>query len=388
MIKRQVLFAMTLVMVPATSLTAAEWVFDVVANPTFGYNDNVFLQEKEDDSFNFSIKPTVSLSRRVENMTSTASIGYSVQRYFSESSIDSTNPFAEFDTLYQLERMTFGLKAAYKEDSSRNEALEDNGDFTSSDKLRRRSIAPSFGYQLSEIDSLTADSQFSETEYSSPTSSDNETKTLTLGWQRQFTERFSGGLRGTVSNFKLDGPTSSSDDDNYNISVTTNYQLSEVWTVNGSVGYRRLNSTRRDLMGNETDTSSTGSSYEFSSQYADGKNNYSVDLSKQLSPSSSGEVNEQERIGGGWSRQLSERLSSNMTISYQETDSASGDDQSKRKNLDFSPSLQWRLSSNMSLDFKYGYRQQKVSGSSGKDVDSNSFSVNVNYDWDGIRVSR
>jgi predicted porin len=382
---------MTLLVLNTTSLSAAEWVFDISASPTFGYNDNVFLQEDEKGSSDFSIRPTASLTRSVDNMSSTISVGYAVQRYFSVSTLDSTNPFAEFDASYDLERMTFGLQATYKEDTTRNEALEDTGDFSSNEKLRYRSIMPSFSYQLSELDSLTVSSQVSETEYSSTDSSDNETKSLTVGWQRQFTERFSGGLSTTVSNYEIDGLTSSSDDDNYNVSVTSNYQLSEVWGLNASVGFRRLDSTRMDAFGNKSNTTSSGSSYQISSQYTDGKNSYSVDLSKQLSPSSTGQVNEQQRIGGSWSRPLTEKLSSNITLGYQETESAaslSGNNQSKRKNLDFSPSLQWRVSSNMSLNFKYGYRQQKEDGPSGKDVDSNSFSVNFNYDWDGIRVSR
>lgn len=386
--KRKLLCVITLAVIPFSSLNAAEWLFDVLANPTFGYNDNVFLQEDESDSFNFRMTPTAVLSREVENMKATLNFGYNIQRYFSEPSIDATNPFVELDTFYQLERMTFGLNLAYKEDLVRNEALEDTGDFSSAAELRRRSIRPVFSYKLSEIDSLTAEIDISETEFSTADFADNDSKSYALGWQRQFTERFSGGVRGTISNFEITNPTSSSDDDNYNVSLTSSYQISEIWSANASLGFRRLESTITNLVGEKNTINSTGSTYQISSQYSDGNNNYSVDLSRQVSPGGVGQVIEQERLGGNWSRQLSERLSSNLSIGYQITENASGDQQFKRKNLDFSPSLRWQLSSRMQLDFRYDYRQQKLTGPIEIDANSNSFSVNLNYDWDGIRASR
>ena len=178
------------------------------------------------------------------------------------------------------------------------------------------------------------------------------------------------------------------DDDNYNLSWQMSYQWTELWSIDGSLGYRRLDSERTDTIGNVTTDRSSGASYNFSATRTGELNNVTVELSKQLSPSSDGNVSEYERIAVLWGRQLSEQWSLNLSTSYQESTSASTNDDTKRKNLDFSPSLNWRFSPIMSLNLGYTFRKQEQEGSINQDVESNGLSVSLNYNWDGIRVSR
>ncbi len=381
-------FAVLLTASAVLPVQAAEWVFDGSANPRYGYDDNVFLQEDEESSFDFKIKPTVNLSRFQANSSSTLSLGYAIERYFSVSELDTDNPFARFDTQYQFERMQLGLKASYIEDSTRNDALEDTGDFSTNATLTSRSLSPSISYQLTEVDTVTATVDYSDKRYSTADFADSETKGLTLGWQRQFTERFSGGLSVSSTNYQIEDIDYTSDDDNYNLSWQMTYQWSELWLIDGSVGYRRLDSERTDLLGNTTSDQSSGISYNIDITHEGELNTISLALSKQLSPSSDGDVSEQERIGVVWTRLLSEQWSFNLSTSYQESTSTSNDDDTNRENLDFSPSFSWQFSPTMNLNLGYSYRKQKQDGAINQNVDSNSVSLSLNYNWDGIRVSR
>ena len=366
---------------------AAEWSIDVQTDPTMGYDDNVLLTEDEQGSFNYSMSPTLTLGRAMENFSSYVSLGYSLNRYSSISRLDSDNPFARFASQYAMERAQLGLDASYVENSTRNDALEDTGDFTTESTSTTRSISPSISYQLTEKDTLNGSYQYTERTYSTTDFSDNDSKSVNIGWTHQFTERFTAGLNTTVANYQTDGLTFSTDDDSYNLSTYLAYQLSEVWLVDANIGFRRLNTERTLNTGLVTKDNSTGSTFDVSTTYDQEFDSISLQYSRQLFPSSDGVVNESDSINLNWSHRLSEVLTANLTTGYRETRTASSQStDEKRENIDFSPSLNWQVDAKLGVNFGYHYRQQKrdVAG----DVDSNAVTVTVSYDWDGYRLSR
>ncbi len=387
MINRKILLALILAIYTQLSL-AAEWSVTSTLNPSVGYDDNVFLSENEQSSMHYAMTPTATVTRAVENMVSSLSIGYQIDRYTSLSSDNDTeNPFIRFNGSYNTERSQYGLAASYREATSRSTALEDSGDFASQSINRTRSISPSFSYQWTERDTLSLNGSYQERLSSTTSFSDTETKSITAGWQRQFSERLSAGLNATISNYKSEGLTLDTDDDNYNLSTSMTYALSELWSLTGNVGARKLNSERTStLTGITNNDTSTGSTFGFSAIRTDDINSYTLDLSRDVSPSGTGDVNESDRISASWSHHISERLTANVLASYQETTSALDDSSEKRKNINFSPSLSWQLERNLRLNFRYNYRKQ--SQDLGSSADSNAVSVTLNYDWDGIRISR
>lgn len=389
MIKKVVAVGISL-FVTAPAVNGAQWTVDFLGSPKFGYDDNVLLSEDKEDSFTLNVSPTISLGRAVENMVSSVDLGYSIERFTSISRLDSENPFIRFKTNYMMERTEFGLDASYVEDSTRNEAEEDTGNFSSDATSRTRAISPSVRYQLTEKDTLRASYSYSETEYSGDDFGDfddSDSRTVTVGWTRQLTERLSGGLTGSASNYKTQGLTSSTDDDSYNLSTYLGYQLSQVWFIDANVGYRRLNTKTKQNSGTTETGSSTGSTFDLSTTYEQEVDTVSLRYTKQLSPSSSGAVNEQDSVILDWSHALSEYLTANLSASYRETRTASEQlADEKRENINISPSLRWQLDSKLGIDFGYHFKQQKRDDS--RDTESNAVSVTVIYDWDGYRMSR
>lgn len=367
--------------------SAAEWSLTGNVNPSIAYDDNVFLSTNEKSSFHFSARPSLQLKRALENSSLTINSGYQIDRYSSISSNNTENPFFNIGGSYSTERSSYGVSASYSKNTSRSEALDNSGDFETQSILTSRSINPFYNYQLSERDSLALNLSYSKRDYSTTGFADNESKSMSVGWQRRFSERFSGGLTFSLSNYKSDGSSSFNDNDNYNVSTYLSYAVTELWTVSGNIGVRRLESVRTNKLNNfVVEQTSTAPSFNISASKSDQVNSYSIGLSKSVFPSSSGNVNDSERISASWMHKRSEVLSSNISASYQRTDSTTNNQNENRDNITFSSSINWQLQRNLGLSFSYNYRQQDRSTS--ESVDSNSFVMLLNYNWDGIHASR
>jgi len=369
-------------------LQAAEWSLSGTANPSLEYDDNVFMRDSDKlGDYHARVKPTLKIMHQLENTETSLSAGYVLDRYDALSELDTENPFISINTQYNTQRSQWGLDVNYAEGTSRDDAADDTGDFETNSISTTESISPSFSYQLTERDALLVNASYSTREYSTTDFSNSRNRQLSTSWQHQFTERFNGGVSLSFSNNKSNDLTSFTDDDTYNLSLTTDYNLSEIWAVNGSVGVRQLNSERTDGFGDTDKNNSSGSSLDLNISYKGDVNTASFGLSRSIAPSSTGEVNEQDKISASWSRDLTENLSTQISASFQTTNSADGADNDERENITFSPSVNWKFSPDTSLGLSYKYRQQKESDT-GTNASSNAIMLTLNYNWDGLRVSR
>jgi len=380
--------AVLLAALSISSAYAAEWSLAGSVNPSAEYDDNIFMRDENvQGDYHFQMSPTLMVARKARNSESSLSLGYSMDRYDVSRHLDQDNPFVRFNTQLQQERVNWGLALSYVESSSRSEAADDTGDFETNSTLSTTSISPSFGYQLTERDSLSISANYSEKESSTVDFSNSTNKSLSSSWQHQFSERLNGGVSLSASNNKSSSLTNSTDDNTYNVSLTSQYKLSEIWAMNGNVGLRQLDSEQTDSFGVTDNSSSTGSSLGFTVSYSAEVDSANISLSRSISPSSTGEINEQEKISLSWSRQLTETLSSSVRASFQTTTSALDEGADKRENINFLPSLRWKFSPDASLSLSYNFRQQKES-ELGTSASSHAVMLTVNYDWHGLRFSR
>jgi len=369
-------------------LQAAEWSLSGTVDPSLEYDDNVFMRDTDKlGDYHATMRPTLKIMHKLENTETSLSTGYVLDRYDALSELDTDNPFVSINTQYNTQRSQWGLDVSYAESTSRDDAADDTGDFETNSISTTESISPSFSYQLTERDTLLVNASYSTQEYSTADFSNSRNRQLSTSWQHQFTERFNGGVSLSFGNNKSNSLTSFTDDDTYNISLTTDYDLSEVWGINGSVGVRQLDSERTDGFGVTEKNKSSGSSLDLTISYVKNQDTVDVSLSRSVSPSSSGEVNEQDKISANWSRNLTENLSAGINASFQTTRSADGADNDERENVSVSPSLNWTFSPDASLALSYKYRQQKESDA-GTNASSNAIMLTLNYNWDGLRVSR
>jgi len=366
---------------------AAEWALTATLNPSLEYDDNIFMREDKQGDYHASATPTLLVSRELENTALSLSAGYVLDRYETARQLNTDNPFWRFSSQYQTERSQWGLDLSYAESTSRNDAADDTGDFETNAIVTSQSVSPSYSFQLSERDSLSLNATYSKRDYSTADFSNNKTRSLSSSWKHQFTERFNGGVSVSASNTESTGLLLTTDDNTYNVSLTSNYELSEIWSMGGSIGLRQLQSEQTDLSGSTIKSKSNGQSLDLNVSYNGDIDSFKIGLSRSISPSSTGDVNEIDKFNISLSRQLSEALTASLSASYQVTTSASDESSDKRKNTHLSPSINWQFAPESSLSLSYNYRQQKES-----DLDTSATShaimLTVNYDWHGLRFSR
>lgn len=378
--------------------SAAEWVFNAQADPKFKYDDNELLREDKLDDFSLNIDPTLSLSRSLENSSSEIRLGYRISRYQDLKQLDKENPFASFSTSYATERSTYGLNLNYAERESRDIAEEDTADFSNTSTTITKSISPSYSYRLTELDTLSTSASYQKRKQSGSSTrtdpilgtssnlTDNETISLTLAWQHQYTERLNAGVSGSYVNYQAESDRLDNQYDSYSLGLTSEYQLSELWSVNAMFGARYLDSENNPAIGPQTSDQSTGVDYSFSTTREDELNSYTLSASRSLTPSSEGDVNQQDAFTVSYRRNITEKLTGSISASYRHYRSADDLNSIDTKYIDFSPNLSWKLAKDWALVFSYKYRSVDESG--GKNVDSNAVSFNIDYNWDGIRFSR
>ena len=377
------------------SLWAAEYVVGAEFSPTFSYNDNVRLSEEKEGSFLTRIQPTLLLSRAEANSMITFNTGLIVERYAQLSDLDREDPFANFSGSWNTERSAYGFSAGYSERAQRSIAEEDTGDFASNATVESINLAPTYSYQLTEKDSIYSSYNYSERKYSDTASdidnplgttfNDNTTHTLTGGWQRAWTERFTAGLALTYAMYESEG-IQQSEYDTYNLAVTSSYLLTEKWTISGQLGYRTLENEITPIVGPTVTDKSTGTLFDLATKYTGEINNISLSISRSLAPSGEGNVNERDRVSFTWDRKLSEVLSFNLMTAYQESQSVDQFTTTDREYFEVAPSMTWKLKEQLNLRFGYQYRERKSLESGA--LDSNMVFLTVGYDWNGLRYSR
>lgn len=378
--------------------SAAEWVFNAKADPKFKYDDNELLREDKLDDFSLNIDPTLTLTRSLENSTSEVRLGYRISRYKELKELDKENPFFGFNTSYATERSTYGLTLDYAERESRDIAEEDTADFSNTSTTVTKSISPSYSYRLTELDTISTSASYQKRNQSGSSTradsilgtssnlTDNETLSLNLALQHQYTERLNAGVSLSYVNYQAESDRLDNEYDSYSLGLTSEYQLSELWSVNGLVGARYLDSENNPISGLKTSDQSTGLNYSISTTREDELNSYTVSASRSLLPSSSGDVNQQDSYTFSYRRKFTEKLTGSLSTSYKLYTSADDLNDREVKYIFFSPSLNWKLAEDWGINFSYKYRN--VDEKDGKNVDSNAFFINFDYNWNGIRFSR
>jgi len=368
---------------------AAEWSLTSVLNSSLKYDDNIFMREDKKGDYQANITPTMIISRQSDSSEISLSAGYVLDRYETASQLDADYPFWHLDSGYQTERSDWQLEFDYSQSSSRNDAADDTGDFETNAIVTSKSVSPSYSFQLTDQDTLFLSASYSKRDYSTVDFNDNETMLFSSNWQHQFDERLNAGLSVSFSNIESKGRSVETNDDIYSIQLMSAYDLSDTWNMRGSLGLRQLQSEQTDLAGLVTINKDNGQSLGLDISYSGELNSANAGLSRSMSPSSSGDVNEVDRVNLNLSRKLSEELSINIQASYQVTALVSGDNNDKRKNMSLSSSINWQFSREVDLLVLYNYRQQKVSTLNvDTNANSNAIMLVLNYNWEGIRVSR
>lgn len=397
-----------------SDLDAAEWTVSGNLNQSLSYNDNVrMLPQNPEASIVYILTPTLDFARKTEVWDVQGSVSYGLQHYTDIEELDNNPQNYALSTAYRTERSNMGLSVGYSIAPSQNFAEQDTGDFASNVNRESFTVTPTYAYRLTELDSLIGSASYSKLTYSNggfgnngtagfnDFFNNNETKSVNIGWQRQWSERFMQSISVFYSNYESTGQVRANSD-SYGINLSSTYYLSEKWQFSGTVGGRITDTNLENviipglLTVTDQDTSE-GFLTDIGVHYKGESLSSNFGLSRSLVPSAQGQLTEQTRVSLDFSYQITERLSSGLTASYQETDSVSnGNDVLgiSRTNIRVSPNINWKLTEDWLLSASYTYRQQERPNSTtirnirAGTAESNIFMLSINYNWPGLSISR
>lgn len=344
------------VLIPTVACYAGAWVPKWGIDANASYDDNFFMNEAEQETWRYSVKPELSLNYLTPAIESSLEIELAVNRYSEFEEFDSEDPWIHWDNTFSGERATWTLNLGYKENSQRDFAELDTGQFDSNTVVETISIQPGVSYQLTENDSISLSFDRQERTYDDVDFSDNENDSIRLGWQHQINQRWTTDVSTTVSQYQAERVAVNQTETDYeNLTAGVIYQASQAMTINISLGYFNSDEHRVVLSGpmvvvRDTENSGALATVGFVSDTP--INDWSITLSRGLYPSSQGEVEERDSVNLFYERKLSERSTTGIRAEWIETDS----ELSPRENTSISPFYNYRLSPRLRLDTSYQFR--------------------------------
>jgi hypothetical protein len=384
----------------------AEWAIKGAVDQSLGYDDNVRMRQDAQGSFEYRIIPELTFLRRTDSSEIQANASYGTQVYTDLPQFNRDIQKYGLNGLYKTERFDWGLATDFSITPARNTALQDssgNGFNTNSNKSRW-SVSPSVSYKIDEIDSIILTPAYSETTFTSRSAANpgdvgstfrnNTTTNVNLAWQRLWTERYSSTVSFLYSNLKSQRGNAGTLNnqsfafDSVSINFSNTYLWSENWILNGGIGVRHTDSESNSM------TSSTiGLLANAGIDYKDENFSSGINFNRSLKPSNQGQLQEQTGVGLNFSYQIVEKLSVGLTTSYLHSTQINAVNQSTRENIVVQPSINWQFMPELTLTGSYRYRTRNQDRfqdgvSANTIVDSNLFMLSINYNWQGLSISR
>jgi hypothetical protein len=300
--------------------------------------------------------------------------------------------------LYKTERFDWSVSGNYSVAPTRNSALQSGGNFSANSSNTTWSVSPSVTYRLTELDSLVLSPSYSSTVIDRKTV-DNQFRDYTiasvnLAWLHPWTERYTTTASWFYSNYDSQrGNFAGSTEiifDSVGVNFSNEYKLSERWNLVGTIGGRHSQSTNGGVSSSSfgflADTSATYTGENYSAGFS---------FSRSLAPSYQGFLQEITSFGVNYSYQISDNLTSSFGAGYQESTRVNASGQSDRKNIYLDPSISWHFLPEWTLRGSYQYRTQNrssdnvaTSSPTSTATDANLFMLSINYNWQGLKLSR
>lgn len=368
---------------------ATEWRLNGNVKQETGYDDNVRMQKQAKGSFEYLLTPQLSVARKEQDWGINANASYGLQQYTDINGLDYSPQNYGAQSEYRTARTRWGLNATYTDTLSRNNAIQDTGNFSSASNQIKWAVSPSLSYLLTQRDSITVTAGYNKTAYSSSALSGNNGQSADIAWQRQWNERLSHSINSAYTHYQFDRLGNSSTIDSYNLTAMLAYKLTQLWSIQGSLGGRITESLTDFGQQSVLQQRSSGFLADLSISYAGEQISSSLKLGRSLAPSSQGNLNEQTQFAWNAGYKLSKRWQAGIGTNYQISKATSlnaltNNSFNNRNNLTVTPNLNWLITPEWVAQLSYRYRQQD----SLYLAESNMLMLTLTYNWQGFSISR
>lgn len=390
---------------------AVDWLLEPNFSISERYTDNLRMQvDPARDNLITTISPGLLLGYLADDNELKTTFKWNELIYHGESELDFSEKVANFNHQFTAENFKTELSGQYAEQSSINTQLDLDGNGNLQIQIPRttRSISPNVTYNLTERNALQLGYSYTDVSFdripglaSSLRYSDYDNQQYSATFIHVFSEKLTANLTGAYSRFNSAGIFSKTTADTETFifptdrtEVTDYEQQSSTLLYQAGLQYAFDKQTQLSLSAGMRDTENdtfyrqsvtytaqdfpfvlTPPPQEFTQSGSAIGHVFSVDLKhnrewggftlnagQQLNPSSSGSQQQSTTFSTTGYYNISERLTTGLTASYQQTESISnftgGSSNYNRTYSTVSPNIRWRWTQEFSMDLSYAFRQQ------------------------------
>ena len=383
----------------ANTANAAVWLFDPTVTLEQSYDENFRLStnsSQEDDVSTTRLVGELALKGKSERMDVLSYIRLDKIQYGGddEDLKDRDNQLLGLRSKYKVsERNTFSLDGLLQRDSIlRNVELQlDPGEVDPVDgdvlndvdtvlveqdvRRTRLRVRPRWVYRLNEKTNLGLTYRYRDLNFSDNNGTglvESESHSISTNIVRIISEkdRVFGSL--SASFFQPDSIGPDRDVDTYGINLGLIHKFSETLTMDISAG------VRESEFDNASKSSDSGFTANIGATKRSERTNYRVNLSRNVSPSASGNQVEFNEIDIDVSYAITSQLNFNFNTIWSDTESTDNSNTNNdREYIGISPGLNWRFSPSWVASVRYRYRERDLdNGGSG---DSSGAAFNISY---------
>lgn len=271
------------------------------SNPRLSPNNEVSVRR-------FTLNPRYSLMATQGNDQFSVDLAINAERSSNQAvSADREDPNISLGWTRGYETGQFGITANFSEQSTRTSEFDETGLVTNNNTRQTHSVGADWRKELSERYSLTVGLNATKVEFDGQTASLNDYDNKSINTQLAYSinDQIESFVGVSFSRFE---PTSSDVSNFRSLEVGGTWEMSEQLSINGSVGINKTSGASNE----------SGSQAMFGTKYTTARTQSNVSLSRSRSPSSSGIINESNRLSAGWSYSLSEIENLAVDFNWQE----------------------------------------------------------------------
>jgi hypothetical protein len=401
-------------------VTAAEWSLKGTLGQNLQYNDNIALNTiRKDSVVGYLLTPSLQVTRKTRELD----IGFQGQgdiRRYDDSRWNCDNYNLGLNNSYRTKRSVFNLSGGYAVSCSYSQQIEDTGLLVPNSQSINYSLAPSWTWQWTSRDQLILNTSYSKTSFSntqgsvfSNTGNDslnfsgNDTYTVNLGGNHEWSRRLTLNGKLNFSNVQYTGLNASTQN-LFGFQLGANYLINRLWTINAGGGplWVDTQQSSNGVSSAQNSSLSLGNVANIGLSYQNLLTQFSAGYSNSVNPSAIGQTLQTHSVFANYSYQLAKHLILNLGSNFTLSKSIGGQSndnltsQFDRTFFTGAAGITWELAKNWKLKGSYVYswqdyqqdqNVQNLNAISNLNVgtsDSNVVMLSLNYSWDGIRESR
>jgi hypothetical protein len=340
------------------------------------YNDNILFERSDQkDDFITTIHPRIGFFHESE-ITNLQTILESYLNYYAKEKELNDQSYRGELALHSkfLERWNFGAKGEYVRDTTLESQLLETGRVFNRDDRDQFTVDLRGGCNITELSSISVDYKYRQVEYKSDENVNFNDDTITVGLGRRLKNQID-----FINIFGRYGYNESREReiDTYNFGVGWQRELTDIYSIKASGGYRISKTLTIDREEKNTD----GLTFDIGLSRQGETYNASIGYRRGLTNAASGEYLEYDRIYGSVQRRLSERskIRLNGSIVFSRDDSDIAVDNNRYFQVE--PQYAYNVTENSEFSLGYRYSQDYDDGRDDKK------STDRSVIWIDFRVS-